>query len=542
MNDEVLVLNEDHLYGQKIPSSLISPNPLANRLQDASNNSILPFPYVFSPARKVLLEKLLPLPQTSRTIIQGFSQAGKSNFGSHLVLLYRLQKQNKNVVMYIGNMSVFKNNPYAYVLKELFYWFHEEIEEDLMLQNMVLDYICNPTTKTDVFTNLIQQLVWFAKAKGKLVVLVLDTFNRKNDEGTIQQTVMNHLMFLADKQILITTNTDAKISDFNRGDEGDVKILDLNEINSPIEFSQLSSIVFKLFPNSKNDFQKDLILAMGNNLSLIFLFYNYCAANEFLDLNSDELLQRCGDFCREYIRENKNKHLDWRKIAKKQSDEKKFMSQLKELMLLVNINESAEAYSDELIDKRYLYLQKGRIFAINPLIQKMIQEIYWSPDNIEKMLNTHGSKISGSAFGSIFEYYMIRKMQEMSTEKRPLILQLPGNQTLKLEFEIIKKVGYGKSYAGIKEKESASSYDLITYDRHTSNENVCFETPQQTFPFYDLQITLFEPLKEKTSHNMVNFKLHGKLIENDPKFKGKFLRYAHNYGLQAKKQLSKFKA
>ena len=536
MNDEAL-FKEDHFFGQKIPGSLISPNPLTNRLQDANDNSILPFPCVISPVRKLLLQKLLPLPQKSTTLIEGFSQAGKSNFGIHLVLMYRAQKKNKSVVMYIGNLSAFKRNPHEYVLQELFYWFHEEIEEDLMIQNMVLEYICNPTTKTRVLTKLIQKLVRLANSKGKLIVLLFDTFNRKNNSGA-DQTIFEKLMSLADKKILITTNTDTKISDFNRGD---VEVLDLNELYYPIEFCQLSKIVLKLFPNSKNGFQKELISAMGNNLNLIFLFYNYCATNNFLNLNNaDEILHKCGDFSREYVSENKNKHVSWRKAARKKSKQTKFISQLEELMLLINSNNSVKGYPNELIDHIYLYLRDGCIFAINPLIQKMFQIIYWSPDSIGKFLNTHGSEISGYAFGNLFEYYMIQKMQEMSMEKRPLVLQLGEGQILKLEFEIIKKVGYGQSYDGITEKESASIYDLIAYDRHTSNKNVCFETPQQNFPFFDLQITLFDNSNEKTSHNMINFKIHGRVIEKDNRFREEFLRFAHNYGLQAKKQLSIF--
>ena len=127
----------------------------------------------------------------------------------------------------------------------------------------------------------------------------------------------------ATKRILITTNTDTNISKFKQDDMYDVEVLDLNEIDYPIEFYQLSKIVFKLFPNSKNDYKKELISAMGSNLSLIFLFYNYCATNKFLKLNADKLLQKCGDFCREYVSENRKKHVSWRKAAKKESDEKR---------------------------------------------------------------------------------------------------------------------------------------------------------------------------------------------------------------------------
>ena len=61
MNDEI-IFKEDHFFGQKIPSVMVSPNPLAEKLQDATESSSLPLPYVLHPARKSLLEKLFPLP------------------------------------------------------------------------------------------------------------------------------------------------------------------------------------------------------------------------------------------------------------------------------------------------------------------------------------------------------------------------------------------------------------------------------------------------------------------------------------------------
>ena len=86
LNYEVM-FEETHFFGRKIQTSLVSANQLAGRLLDATDRSFLPFPFVLSPARKSLLENFLPLPQSKISVIEGFSQAGKSNFGCHLALL-----------------------------------------------------------------------------------------------------------------------------------------------------------------------------------------------------------------------------------------------------------------------------------------------------------------------------------------------------------------------------------------------------------------------------------------------------------------------
>ena len=543
MQDETL-FKEDHLFGNKIPSAIVSSNPLADRLLDVSDKSCLPFPFVLSPARKSLLEELLPMPEKKDyTIIEGFSQAGKSNFGCHLVLLYRMQTK-KNVVMYIGDMSAFRENPAEYVLKELFYWFHEEIAGDLMIQHLILEYIkvyFGSKQETDYLELLIRKLVQIAKQKGKIIFIVVDQFNLKKDEGAAQ-AIFELLSSLAYPRIFISTNTDTKTKIYKRPDFGAPKVLDLNEVDNPIDVSQLAKILLKLFPNSKSDFHDRLISEMGGNLNLIFLFYNYCTTQKFLNLNENGLLLKCKEFCEEYIKENKLKHLEWveEKQARSQATFPDFMIKLKEVMLLMNTVTSVNGYRGDLLDNRYLYAEKGLLLSINPLIQRMFQELYWSPSQIESFLNKHGSEIAGSAFGFLFEYYMIRKMQEMAKNNRSLVLNLGGGKKLNLDFNEIKKVTFGKKTAGIKEKGAPSGYDLITYDKLSSKKNVCYETPQDTFALFDVQITMFHDKNDQTSHNMINFTLHGKRFQKEKNFKRKFNDYFESYGRQAKAQLSNY--
>ena len=83
---------------------------------------ICPSHLFFLLREKSFLKKSLPSPKRNLIIIEEFSQA--------VSLMYRMQKKKK-VVMYISNMNAFNQNPYEYVLRELFYWFYEEIADDL---------------------------------------------------------------------------------------------------------------------------------------------------------------------------------------------------------------------------------------------------------------------------------------------------------------------------------------------------------------------------------------------------------------------------
>ena len=530
MNDEVL-FQEDHFFGQKIPGVTVSPNPIAGRLQDVADNSCLPFPYVLSPARKSLLENLLPLPGHNSNIIEGFSQAGKSNFGGHLALMYRMQKKKKVVVMYIGNMSVFKEKPHEYVFRELFYWFYEEIAEDLMIQTLILEYIKSRNQMKNEARELeviIRRLVWLAKEKGKFIVLLVDQFNLKMDYGATE-ILFGILLSYAFCKVFLTTNTDTKINPFKRNDGNDSQVLVLNEIDNPIDFSQLSKVILKLFPKTKADFRDSLISEMDGNLNLVFLFYNYCASKKLLSLKNDELLQKIQEFCTAYIDENQKNHESWVK------DDVEFKKQLGEMMLLVDTGGLISNFSTLLRDTRYLYYEKGRLFSINPLIQRMVQQLYWSANQIEKFLNSYGSEIGGSAFGKLFEFYLKLKIKEMNKNQKPLILKLANGKFLKLDFKQVKKVQYGrnKSEDPKSHDKEAKRFQIITYEKTSSNENVFFETVQQNFPLFEWQQTDFQNIP---FHNMISVKHNGDLIKAAKAMEA-FRNYAHSYGDQAKAQL-----
>src|SRR5450631_134697 len=105
------ILLEKSIFSKKIEMIKVSPNKLTTRLQNPSDPTLLPFPFVFSPTRIDCFKKLLPLPIESITVIEGFSQAGKSNFACHLSLIYRMKPQNAAVI-YIGEISSFNSKPH----------------------------------------------------------------------------------------------------------------------------------------------------------------------------------------------------------------------------------------------------------------------------------------------------------------------------------------------------------------------------------------------------------------------------------------------
>ena len=136
MNDNVLIEAKDAFFSNPIKIVHVSPNELTKRMINQSDPSLLPYPFVFSSIRKSCFEKLLPFPKKEITVIEGFSQAGKSNFACHLSLIYRMKPHN-HAVIYIGNIGMFNDTPFNYIIEVIFYWFFEEIKESPMIQAML---------------------------------------------------------------------------------------------------------------------------------------------------------------------------------------------------------------------------------------------------------------------------------------------------------------------------------------------------------------------------------------------------------------------
>ena len=288
----------------------------------------------------------------------------------------------------------------------------------------------------------------------------------------------------------------------------------------------------KLFPKTKADFRDSLISEMDGNLNLVFLFYNYCASKKLLNLKDDELLLQIQKFCNDYIRENKDNHNSWVNESSVKNDET-FKKKLGEMMLLVDLDASISEYGNYLIDARYLFVKDERLFSINPLIRRMIQQEYWLANEIEKFLNVFGHKIGGSGFGILFEFYLKLMIIKMN-ENEPMLLKLTNGKFLKLGFKNVKKVQYGRNKSD-DPKQAGKGSKIITYEKPNSfNENVFFETVQLNFPLFEWQHTDFQ--ENIIFHNMISVKHNGDLITL-PEENEAFRNYARSYGDQAKAQL-----
>ena len=379
---------------------------------------------------------------------------------------------------------------------------------------------------------IIRRLVWLAEEKGKFIVLLLDQFNLKMDYRATE-TLFAMLRSFASHEILITTNTDTKIEPFKRPDGNNVEVFVLNEIDNPIDLLKLSKVTLKLFPKTKADFRDSLISEMHGNLNMVFLFYNYFASKKLLNLKDDELLEQIQNFCRQYISDNQEKHDYWVK------NDEEFKKQLGEMMLLVDTGGSVSKYSTLLRDEKYLYKKNGvRLFSINPLIQRMFQQLYWSANKIERFLNSHRSEIGGSPFGKLFEFYLKLKIKEMNENKKPLVLRLANGKFLKLGFNQVNKVWKNKLEDPKSQEKEANRFQIIKYEKlNSSNENVLFETFQKNFPLFEWQHTDFQ--ENIIFHNMISVKHNGDLITL-PEENEAFQNYARSYGDQAKAQLGIF--
>ena len=179
MQEEALIEENGQIFSKPIEAVLVSPNPLPKRLNNPGDSLLLPYPFVFSPARKYCFQKLLPYPQNKPIVIEGFSQAGKSNFACHLSLIYRMKPQI-HAVIYIGNIRKFNQDPFTFIVEEIFYWFLDEISESPMVQTLLEHMVLGLDTENRryVWTQFIlQHLTQLCRQKGKKIIFLIDQFN-----------------------------------------------------------------------------------------------------------------------------------------------------------------------------------------------------------------------------------------------------------------------------------------------------------------------------------------------------------------------------
>ena len=514
--------------------SLVSSQILARRLFDSKDPSSIPHPFVFTPSRKDAFSKLLPFPEEEDTIIEGFSQSGKSNFGCHLALIYRMKPQN-HAVIYIGNVKKFNKAPSKYIMEEIFYWFYEEIRDSPKVQTMLgqidLRYV-NSDKIIFVWSQIFDEIKRICKRKGKKIVFIFDQYNRIS-EGSNLKSFFEIFDDISNANILITTNTDPNAEILKLPDSGSTTVLDLNEIDKKIDENEMSKLIKSFFRNQ--DFAEQLFLHTNANLTLIYLFYNHCCLNKLLENENLNFSDTYGTFTENYISENRGRHNLW--LNENQFKPNFNKEELQELMAYVDRDYPFPTYNEIIIDKRFIYIKNKRLHSINPLISKMFLERYWNTSDIEKFLNARGKsgkKLPHGLIGELFELYI----KEKFIEKKSFKIRL-GDKEIEFEFDQKGHVAYGQKNIPKGTELKGSGYDVIYFNIPKGN-SFFIETIQDTFPLLD-----FANLNKKRLW-MISVKFNGDFIHSKHKKDGKdidyedyFDHYYTTYKDLAKKQFGK---
>jgi hypothetical protein len=538
-----LAEGNNSVFANPIAIVNITPNRTAERLENINNKSFLPFPFIFSPSRKNALNTLLPLPPQLVTVIEGFSQVGKSNFACNLSLIYKLRPYN-NTVIYISNMGLFNENPCEYVFNELFYWFYEEIAGSAFIQNVLEHYFAieSDFSLSERITVLDYILIKLRAMCKKEIILIVDQFNLIK---AIAEQIFEILKKISCRKILVTTNTDKSdlLKDQRRGDGNNAMTIVLDEVEQPISREELIKVVIKLFfqeddkSMEKFDFAELLCNKAQNNLSLIFLFYNHYRG----EVPMATLIEKYEEFADNYISENLEQHKSWFKEICPSNDELKIdalTKKIQEKIIFLNYDEKADIEDDSFLDKRYLYLLNDRLKSINPLITKMFQNHYGMVSVIEKFLNEKGTDLTPGLFGSLFDYYICGKFMQAHSRKQSFELKIEnylGDKfTIRILPKIVKNVHYGTKNSPNNAADCAvlEKNECITFEPITSLLDTLFKTEQSNFPFFDL--CYFDNLQH--FHNMINFKTNDKFMQ-DKEFWDKLEKYFDAYGKQAQKQI-----
>ena len=477
----------------------------------------MPYPFIFSPARKKLLNDLFPEKISDKNrinLIQGVSQAGKSNFACHLALMLR-RKPFEYAVMYIGNMELFNESPIDYCKKELFYWFHEELKESLLAQ-ILMGYALKSDLELKSFSYIMKMFSRICEQKKKTIYLIEDQFNNLKEDEEFDKVFKP----ISHYKILVSTNTDMKAPEAARQDAGSAFTFELDERNDPIKEPEIKKIIAQLFPGMLPDSVDLLCDLTETNLNLNFLFCNYCALKKISLPDENTLASEFETFSKKYIDDNKVLHRKW--FDDELPSNGKQISV--EMMKLIDSNQEISLEFELLyLDKRFIIAENRKIFSINPLISKMMREIYFTPNELEKILAQYGPSVGGSWAGSLFEYYILSTIKNLQKQSKHFSITIKDNHDNDQIFHIAP--------LSIKKMRHSHKFQKITLEGSDDMDS-CFYIPiQQNFALIDS----LNAEKKNPIRNIDGIRL--KLNDN---FKKDFLATFQKYYKIYKEQLLAF--
>lgn len=558
LQNQILCNDPKSMFSKPIPRSYLSSLELPDRLQDQKDADQLPFPFVFTESRKTCLLKLLPLPAKQTTIIEGFSQTGKSNLAAHLCLMYRSSPQ-KYAVIYMGNIREFERNPIQFLRKELFYWFFEEINQNPTVKTLLENFMdyrnrSSYTKEWQILQCIMKELVNECLKKGKQIIFIYDTFNKvlkgKNEEiNKLFTIIVPWLDEISSNQIYITTNTDQQESTLKiKSDDISSKTMIVLDETRPIPEDQLQELNSHIFEIKDYVLSSMISSLFQGDLGLILLFSRYCMGNGVKLENKEELFLHYGEFKDDYQWSCKKAHCEFLEQSNLCKNEIP-IEIVQDLMMFLDLDIKAPISNTKYIDLRYVYRQKGQLKSINIFVKEMLQNYYWKEELIEKFINHYQNELGGASFGWLFDTYMNLKLRKFSQNQQVLEIRTVSNQKFCLNVKRFSEVLYGMNNSpllkpkseGYSGKDNSPPPDkgdkgqkLITFKIPDSNENTLYKTTQENFAFADA-IYHEPPLKKTTWFNWKSKSKSDELKHFVNKKQDYFLKYS----TQAKKQLGK---
>ena len=449
-------------------------------------------------------------------------------------------KPQNHAVIYIGNVRKFNLNPSEYLTEEIFYWFYEEIRDSPKLQTMlgqIVNKIFATTLIISIWKGIFQKIQEICKLKGKKILFIFDQYNKKSENSSFLEILSQ----TANANIYITTNTDPNAATIKLPDSSSTAVVVLNEIDNIMEESQLLKLIRRIFSNQTQDFAEQLFFHTKGNLTLIFLFYNYCCLNALLEKGNLNFSEIYGTFSKKYISENRDRHDLW--LSENQNKLGFNLESLQEMMAYVDRNYPCPDFNKILLDKRFIYISKDdRLHSINSLISKMFLERYWKANDIETFLNNRGKTLDHAMFGEMFELYFTEKLIQMKNEGNPLKINL-GDKEIVIEFYEQQDITYGQKNLPKGITLEGKGYDLVYFHvEKTKGNGVFMKSSQANLPFFDNAVyKKFEKQLLLISYKLNSEFIHSKYQKDGKKinFDDYFVHYYKTYTDKAKKQLGK---
>jgi hypothetical protein len=462
-------------------------------------------------------------------------------------LIYR-SNLSKNAVIYLGNADDFLLDPIQYIVSELLYWFYEEIHGNPIIKTLH-QYLIEYGEQKDIpdikkwekLLTIISLLQNECDRKGKEIIFICDTFNRLPQSKELIINILSLFEKISSKTIYITTNTDhqTRIEELKREDTTSITVINLNEANNPLPKEELIEVIKYLFGNKSNNYQfnfaEEILDILNENLTLIFSFSKYCFAHGTHFDRGEKVLQSIEDFKSNYKREILRAHIKW--ITENNFIEnKRPIQECTDLISILDLDMNITNYHlglEKYLDLRYAYFDNDKIKSINHFVTEALRNYYLTDEIIEQFMNQYSYNMTGSAFGGLFELYMLLKLKKL--KNNDLVIEtISGDNIIMLPIEF-SKLKYGKMNSKdpkIKEEKGIDTYKIITFEK-ISEKKIIYETPQQNFPGFDF--VYHDPMDKSTvwiSCKLAERNINAAAVEP-------IIKYWQTYFDQAQKQIGK---